>query len=134
LGNQKISRIMCKLNSYVGVCRYSRTPTLHCNKCLSLTVKMSLKRASLLAPKRAVCVAGVLLTAARRSWAGGAGESPYGSGKTGEAGAGTDVLEEWLVQWPLKGAFLVAEFSTRSVSAGSQLTAARRGVGWQSPV
>jgi hypothetical protein len=29
---------------------------------------------------------------------------------------------------------LVAEFSTRSVSAGSQLTVARRGVGRQSPV
>jgi hypothetical protein len=61
----------------------------------------------LLAPKRAVCVAGVFLTAARWLRAVVAGESLYGSGETGEAGAGTDVLEECLVWWPLKGAFLV---------------------------
>jgi hypothetical protein len=34
-------------------------------------------------------------------------KSPYASGETGEAGTGTDVLEECLVRWPLKGAFLV---------------------------
>jgi hypothetical protein len=103
-------------NNSVG-CRYSRTPTLYCNKCSS--VLMSPKSASLLAPKRAVFGAGVFFAAARWLRAEGAGESPYGRGETGEAGAGTDVLEECLVQWPLKGAFLVAEFSTRSVSAAS---------------
>jgi hypothetical protein len=41
--------------------------------------------------------------AARWLLAGGAGESPYGSSETGEAGAGTDVLEECLIPWPLKG-------------------------------
>jgi hypothetical protein len=89
---------------------------------------------SLLAPKRAVCVAGVFLTAAWWLRAVDAGESPYGSGETGEAGAGTDVLGECLVRWPLKGAFLVAEFSTRIMSTGSQLTVARQGVERQSPV
>jgi hypothetical protein len=74
-------------------CRYSRTPTLRCNKCLSLTVKLSRKRGSLLAPKRAVRVAGVFLTAARWLWAVDAGESPYGGGETGDADAGTGVLK-----------------------------------------
>jgi hypothetical protein len=65
----------------------TRTPTLCCNKYLSLTVKLSQKRGSFLAPKRAVCVAGVSLTAARWLRAVDAGESPYGGGETG---AGTD--------------------------------------------
>jgi hypothetical protein len=43
-------------------------------------IKMSLKRASLLAPKRAVFVAGAFFAAARRLRAGDASESPYGSG------------------------------------------------------
>jgi hypothetical protein len=68
---------------------------------------MSPKSASLLAPKRAVFVAGVFFAEARWLRARDAGESPYGSGETGEAGVGTDVIEECLVQWPLKGAFLV---------------------------
>jgi hypothetical protein len=84
-------------------CRYSRTPTLCCSKCSSITVKMSLKGADLRAPKRAIFVAGVFLVAARWLLAGSAGESPYGIGETGEAGAGTDVLEECLIPWPLKG-------------------------------
>jgi hypothetical protein len=60
-----------------GMSIFTATPTLHCNKCSSV---MSLKRAGLLAPKRAVFVAGVSFAAARRLWAGDAGESPYGSG------------------------------------------------------
>jgi hypothetical protein len=60
------------------------------NVCHSL-LRMSLKSADLRAPKRAVCVAGVFLTAARWLRAVGTGESPYGGGETGEAGAGTDV-------------------------------------------
>jgi hypothetical protein len=54
---------------------------------------MSLKSADLRAPKRAGFAAGVFLAAARSLRAVLAGESPYGSGETGEAGAGTDVLE-----------------------------------------
>jgi hypothetical protein len=72
---------------------FTATPTLCCNKCLSITDRMSLKRGSLLAPKRAVRVAGIFLTAARWLRAVDAGESPYGGGETGEAGAGTDVLK-----------------------------------------
>jgi hypothetical protein len=75
---------------HCGMSVYVTTPTLYCNKCLSLTVRMSLKSADLRAPKRAVFVAGVFLVAARWLLAGGTGESPYGSG---EAGAGTDVLK-----------------------------------------
>jgi hypothetical protein len=93
---------------------------------------MSLKSAGLLAPKMAVFVAGVFFAAARWLWAGDAGESPYGSGETGDAGAGTDVLEECLVWGPLKGAFWcssvffavrVGRESTGSSSAGSQTAA-----------
>jgi hypothetical protein len=80
-----------------GMSVYVATPTLHCNKCSSITVEMSLEGASMLAPKRAVFVAGVFFAAARWLRAGDAGESPYGGGETGEAGAGTDVLEECLV-------------------------------------
>jgi hypothetical protein len=63
---------------YCGLSVYAETPTLHCNKCLS--VIMSPKRAGLLAPKRAVFVVGVSFAAARQLRAGDAGESPYGSG------------------------------------------------------
>jgi hypothetical protein len=45
----------------------------HCNKCLS--VIMSLKRAGLLAPKRAVFVAGVSLNGSPAGRAGNAGKS-----------------------------------------------------------
>jgi hypothetical protein len=55
---------------------------------------MSQKSKDLRAPKRAGFAAGVFLAAARWLRVGGAGESPYGSGETGEAGAGTDVLAE----------------------------------------
>jgi hypothetical protein len=65
-------------------------------------LRMSLKSADLRAPKGAVFVAGVFLVAARWLLAGGAGESPYGSGETGEAGAGTGVLEECLIPVALK--------------------------------
>jgi hypothetical protein len=81
-------------------CRYSRTPTLHCNKGSSITDRVSLKSAGLLAPKRAVCVAGVFFTAARWLRAGDAGESPYSSGETGDARAGTDVLKSALFSGP----------------------------------
>jgi hypothetical protein len=84
-------------------------------------LRMSLKSADLRAPKRAGFAAGVSLVAARWLRAGGAGESPYGSIETGEGGAGTDVLEECLIPWPLKGSVL-------------QLAVARRGVRRQSPV
>jgi hypothetical protein len=40
---------------------------------------------------------------------------------TGDAGAGTDVLKSAWFSGPEKGRFGVAEFSTRSVSAGSQM-------------
>jgi hypothetical protein len=63
---------------------------------------MSPKRVSLLAPKRAVFVAGVFFTAARWLRAGDAGESPYGSGETGDAGAGTDVLKSARVRVTLR--------------------------------
>jgi hypothetical protein len=53
---------------------------------------------------------------------------------TGDADAGTDVLEERLFSGPQKGRFGVAKFSTRFVSAGSQLTAVQRGVGRRRPV
>jgi hypothetical protein len=59
---------------------FTATPTLCCNKCSSLTDKMSLQRAGLLASKRAVFVAGVSFVAARRLRAGDAGESPYVGG------------------------------------------------------
>jgi hypothetical protein len=72
-------RSMDCANKFVG-CGYSRTPTLHCNKCSCITDKMSLKRAGLLAPKRAVFVVGVSFAAARRLRAGDAGESPYSGG------------------------------------------------------
>jgi hypothetical protein len=65
---------------------------------------MSLKRASLLAPKRAVFVAGVSLAAARRLRAGDAGESPHGSGDWWCLSRYW-CSEERLVQWPWKGAF-----------------------------
>jgi hypothetical protein len=61
---------------------------------------MSLKSASLVAPKRAVFVTGIFFTAARWLRAGDAGESPYGSGETGDAGAGTDVLKSALFNGP----------------------------------
>jgi hypothetical protein len=67
-------------------------------------------------PRRAGFAAGAFLAAARWLRAVLAGESPYGGGETGEAGAGTDVLEECLVPWSLKGSVL-------------QLAVARRGVG-----
>jgi hypothetical protein len=54
----------------------------------------------LLAPKRAVFVAGVFFAAAWWLRAGDAGESPYGGGETGEAGAGTDVLKSALFGGP----------------------------------
>jgi hypothetical protein len=57
-------------------------------------LRMSLKSADLWAPKKAGFAAGVFLAAARWLRAVMASESPYGSGETGEAGAGTDVLEE----------------------------------------
>jgi hypothetical protein len=73
---------------------YVATPTLHCNKGSSITVKNVTEECRLRAPKRAGFAAGVFLAAARWLRAVVAGESPYGSGETGEAGAGTDVLEE----------------------------------------
>jgi hypothetical protein len=85
---------------------------------------MSLESADLRAPKRAGFAAGVFLTAAQWLRAVDAGESPYGGGETGEAGAGTDVRKRAWFSGPEKG-----RFSTRSVSAGSQQTVARRGVG-----
>jgi hypothetical protein len=90
---------------------------------------MSLKSADLRAPKRGRFAAGVFLTAARWLRAVDAGESPYGSGETGEAVAGTGVRKRAWFSGPEK-----VRFSTRSVSAGSQLTVARRGVGRQRPV
>jgi hypothetical protein len=77
--------------------RYTAT-----NVRLSL-LRMSLKSADSRAPKRAGFAAGVFLAAARWLRTVVAGESPYGSGETGEAGAGTDVLEACLIPWPLKG-------------------------------
>jgi hypothetical protein len=50
---------------------------------------------------------------------------------TGDAGPGTDVLKSAWFSVPEKGRFGVAEFSTWPVSAESQLTVARRGVGRQ---
>jgi hypothetical protein len=115
-----------------GMSIYVATPTLHCNKCSS--VIMSLKRSSLLAPKRAVFVAGVFFVAARRLRAGDAGESPYGSG---DWRGWSRYWCSWRVPGSValnKGVFGVAEFSTRSMSAGSQPMVARRGVGQQRPV
>jgi hypothetical protein len=77
---------------------FKATPTLCCNKCSSLL--MSPKSAGLLAPKRAVFVAGVFLTAPRRLRAGDAGESPYGGSETGDADAGTNVLKSALFGGP----------------------------------
>jgi hypothetical protein len=111
---------------------------LHCNKCSSITDRMSLKSAGLLAPKRAIFVAGVFFAAARWLRAGDAGESPYGSGGTGDAGAGTDVLEECLIWWPLKGvlwcsrvvfAVRVGGESAGSSSAGRRMAAPGLGAG-----
>jgi hypothetical protein len=115
-----------------GMSVFTAAPTLCCSKCPSITDRMSLKSAGLLTPKRAVFVAGVFFAAARWSRAGDAGESPYGSGETGNAGAGTDVLEECLVWWSLKGAFWcrrvfhavrVGGESADGSSAGSRTTA-----------
>jgi hypothetical protein len=64
----------------------------------------------LLAPKRAVCVAGVFLTAGRWLWVVDAGESPYGSGDTGDADAGTDVLKSARFSGPEKGRFWCSRF------------------------
>jgi hypothetical protein len=102
--------------SSVG-CRYAlRHPHYAvANVRLSL-LRMSLRSADLRAPKRAGFAAGVFLEAAQWLRAGGAGENPCGSGETGEVGAGTDVLEECLVPWSLKGSVL-------------QLAVARWGVG-----
>jgi hypothetical protein len=76
---------------------FKATPMFHCNNCSSITDRMSLNSAGLLAPKRAVFVAVVFFAAAQWLRAGYAGESPYGSSETGEAGASTDVTEECLV-------------------------------------
>jgi hypothetical protein len=53
-----------------------------------------------------------------------AGESPYGSGETGEPGAGTGVRKRACSGGPAQG-----RFSTRSVSAGSRTTAPGLSVG-----
>jgi hypothetical protein len=74
--------------------RYTAT-----NVCCSL-LGMSLKSADLWAPKRAGFAAGVFLAAARWLRAVVAGESPYGGGETGEAGAGTGVRESALSGGP----------------------------------
>jgi hypothetical protein len=66
---------------------------------------MSLESADLRAPKRAVFAAGVFLTAARWLRAVDAGESPYDSGETGEAGAGAGVRERAWFSGPEKGRF-----------------------------
>jgi hypothetical protein len=58
------------------------------------------EESKLLAPKRAVCVAGVFFAAARWLQARDAGESPYGSGETGDADASTDVLKSALSSGP----------------------------------
>jgi hypothetical protein len=81
---------------------------------------------NLLAPKRAIFVAGVFLTAARCLRAVDACESPYGSGETGEAVAFTGVPKRAWFSGLKRVGVGVAEFSTRSVSAGRRLTVARR--------
>jgi hypothetical protein len=123
-----IENIQEAMDRRVG-CRYSRTPTLRCNKCLSLTVKNVAEECRFAGPKKGRFAAGVFLTAARWLRAVDAGGSPYGGGETGEAGAGAGVRKRAWLSGPEKG-----RFSTRSVSAGSQLTVARRGVGRQRPV
>jgi hypothetical protein len=74
-------------------CRYSLTPTLCCSQCSSLTVKNIAEECRFAGPKKGRFVAEVFLMAARWLRAVDAGESPYGSGETGEAGAGAGVRE-----------------------------------------
>jgi hypothetical protein len=89
--------------------------------------------------------AGVFLTTARWLRAVDAGESPYGGGEPGEAGAGAGVRERVWFSGPEKGRFSQLAVArrgvgrqspawARAVSAGSRLTVARRGVGRQCPV
>jgi hypothetical protein len=116
-------------------CRYtSRHPRYTvANVCLS-QLRMSLESADLRAPKRA----GLQLESSL--------QQPGGCGLWMLAGARTVAarlvrLVPVLVFGNVPGSvalkrvgFSVAEFSTRSVSAGSRLTVARRGVGRQCPV
>jgi hypothetical protein len=107
-------------NHSVG-CRYTlRHPRYTVTKVRLSLLRVSLKSADLRAPKRAVFVAGVFFVAAQWLLAGGAGESPYGSGETG---AGTGVRKCAWFSGPEKGRFW------RSRVFLSQLTVARRGVG-----
>jgi hypothetical protein len=101
-------------------------------------LRMSLKSADLRAPKRAGFAAGVFLAAARWLRAGCAGESPYGGGETGEAGAGTGVRKRAWFSGPEKGRFWrsrvfhavrVGGESADGSSAGSRTTAPGLSVG-----
>jgi hypothetical protein len=99
---------------------------------------MSLKSADLRATKRAGFAAGVFLTAARWLRAVDAGESPYGSCETGEAGAGTCVRKRAWFSGPEKGrcwcrrvfhAVRVGRESADGSSAGSRTTVPGLSVG-----
>jgi hypothetical protein len=88
--------------------------------------------------KGPVFAAGVFLAAARWLRAVVAGESPYGGGETGEAGAGTDVLECAWFSGPEKGrcwcsrvfhAVRVGRGSADGSSAGSRTAAPGLSVG-----
>jgi hypothetical protein len=87
------------------VCRYSLTPTLCRSQCSSLRVKDVAEECRFAGPKKGRFAAEVFLTAARWLRAVDAGESPYGSGETGEAGGGAGVRERAWFSGPEKGRF-----------------------------
>jgi hypothetical protein len=79
------------------------TPTLCCSQCSSLTVKNVAEGCRFAGPKKGRFAAEVFLAAARWLRAVVAGESPYGSGETGEAGSGTGVRKPVWFSGPEKG-------------------------------
>jgi hypothetical protein len=86
--------------------RYTlRHPRYTLTKVRLSLLRMSLKSADLRATKKAGFALGVFLAAAQWLRAVVAGESPYGSGETGEAGAGTGVRKRAWFSGPEKGRF-----------------------------
>jgi hypothetical protein len=104
-GDLIVDLVMLKTDAAVG-CQYTlRHPRYTVTNVSLSLLRMSLKSADLRAPKRAVFAAGVFLTAAQWLRAVDAGESPYGGGETGEAGAGTGVRKRAWFSVPEKGRF-----------------------------
>jgi hypothetical protein len=120
-------------------CRYTlRHPRYTVTKVRLSLLRMSLKSADLRAPKRASFAAGVFLAAARWLRAVVAGESPYGGGETGEAGASTGVRKRAWFSGPEKGRFWCSRVfhvvrvggeSADGSSVGSRMTAPGLSVG-----